>query len=194
MRLVFASQNEHKLAEIRPLIPKKIELISLAKLNFLEEIPETYMTLECNALQKAEHIYSKFGIACFADDTGLEVDALKGAPGVFSARYAGEKKSADDNMEKLLSEMKNVKDRTATFRTLIALAGMGKSILFEGALKGVITQEKRGTKGFGYDPVFMPEGYDITLAEMSREEKNKISHRAIAMRRFAEYLHDKLED
>jgi XTP/dITP diphosphohydrolase len=209
VKLLFASQNKHKIEEIRPLLPPSIELLSLTELNFFEDIPETSPTLTGNALQKAQFIFDKFstllpsgGVAgCFADDTGLEIQALDGRPGVYSARYAslnesfgqaGEKKSADDNIQKILQELKGQENRSAEFKTIIALVGFGKPLLFEGILKGTITKDKRGTNGFGYDPVFMPDGYSITFAEMSLAEKNKLSHRAIAVRKFAEYLKNKL--
>ena len=189
MRLLFASQNKHKAEEIRPLLPATIELLSLAELNYADDIPETSPTLAGNALQKAEFIFQKFKIPCFADDTGLEIEALDGRPGVYSARYAGEKKSADDNIEKILGELRGHENRAAVFKTVIALVGVeDKALLFEGIVKGTITKDKRGTHGFGYDPVFMPDGYSVTFAQMDLEEKNKLSHRANAVRKFAEYL------
>ncbi len=196
MKLLFASQNKHKIEEIRPLLPPAVELVSLTDLGFYEEIPETSPTLQGNALQKAQFIFDKFhsllpseGVGgCFADDTGLEVYALDGRPGVYSARYAGEGKSADDNMEKLLAEMQGVDNRSAEFKTIIALVGLGEPMYFEGAVKGTITKEKHGMHGFGYDPVFMPEGFNITFAQMSLEEKNKLSHRSRAVKKFAEHL------
>jgi XTP/dITP diphosphohydrolase len=188
MRLLFASQNKHKLHEIKPLLPVAVELISLAELNYYAEIPETSPTLAGNALQKAQFIFDKFQIPCFADDTGLEIDALHGRPGVYSARYAGEGKSADDNISKILNELIDVTQRTAAFKTIIALVGMGKPMFFEGVVKGSITTEKTGTNGFGYDPVFMPEGYSKTFAQMTLEEKNNLSHRSMAVKKFVEYL------
>jgi XTP/dITP diphosphohydrolase len=189
MELIFASQNKHKAQEIKPLIPPSYQLITLDRLNVTGEIPETGDTLEANALQKANFIFDKFRKPCFADDTGLEVEALNGEPGVYSARYAGEKKSFEDNMNKLLRELNGIKNRKAQFKTVICLAGLnGKPLYFEGVLNGSITEDKIGKNGFGYDPVFMPDGYSITLAEMSMEQKNQLSHRAIAVRKFAEYL------
>jgi len=188
MRLLFASQNKHKIEEIKPLLSPTIELLSLGDVNFHEEIPETSPTLAENALQKANFIFDKFNIPCFADDTGLEIDALDGRPGVYSARYAGENKSADDNIQKILGELIGIQNRSAVFKTVIALVGIGKPLLFEGIVKGVITEDKRGINGFGYDPVFMPDGHSITFAQMNLEEKNKLSHRSIAVKKFTEYL------
>jgi XTP/dITP diphosphohydrolase len=196
MHLLFASQNKHKLEEIKPLLPASVQLLSLAELDYYAEIPETSPTLAGNALQKAQFIFDKFhpllssrGVGgCFADDTGLEVEALHGRPGVYSARYAGEGKSGDDNINKLLKELLDITNRNAEFKTIIALVGMGKPLFFEGIVKGSITLDKQGRNGFGYDPVFMPEGYSKTFAQMSLEEKNKLSHRSMAMKKFAEYL------
>ena len=189
MRLVFASQNRYKMEEIKPLLPESIELLCLPDLGFSGDIPETSPTLAGNALQKANFIFDKFKLPCFADDTGLEIAALDGRPGVYSARYAGENKSADDNIAKVLNELEGVENRNAKFKTVIALVGVGdKPLLFEGVVKGAIIKEKHGTNGFGYDPIFMPEGYTRTFAEMSLEEKNKLSHRARAVKLFAEWL------
>ncbi len=188
MRLVFASQNKHKLLEIKALLPPAVGLLSLPDLYFHEDIPETSPTLVGNALQKANFIYDRFQVPCFADDTGLEVEALDGRPGVYSARYAGEGKTADDNITKLLLELKGQANRFALFKTVIAFVGIGEPTLFEGILEGNITLDKKGSNGFGYDPVFMPAGYSITLAEMSTGEKNKLSHRAIAVKKFVEHL------
>jgi len=192
VRLLFASQNQHKLEEIKPLLPLSIELISLADMNFQEEIPETSATFEGNALQKAKFIFEKFNIACFADDTGLEIAALDGRPGVYSARYAGEKKSADDNIEKILTELNGQKNRSAAFKTIIALVGIGNPLLFEGIVKGTIAGAKKGSNGFGYDPVFVPDGYSITFAQMSLEEKNNLSHRSHAVKKFVEHFKNKV--
>jgi len=193
MRLLFASQNRHKLEEIKPLLPASLELLSLADINYSDEIPETSSTLAGNALQKAEFIFNKFKIPCFADDTGLEIEALNGRPGVYSARYAGENKSADDNIQKILQELEGMQNRSAVFKTVIALIGIDdKPTLFEGIVKGTITKDKRGTNGFGYDPVFMPDGYSITFAQMNLKEKNKLSHRSRAVKKFAEWLRNKL--
>ncbi|HTB32128.1 MAG TPA: RdgB/HAM1 family non-canonical purine NTP pyrophosphatase [Bacteroidia bacterium] len=196
MRLLFASQNRHKMEEIKPLLPDSIELLCLGDLGYQDEIPETSDTLRGNALQKAQFIFDKFssllpalGVAgCFADDTGLEIEALDGRPGVYSARYAGENKSAADNINKVLAELEGEVNRAAIFKTVIALVGLGEPLFFEGIVKGIITKEKHGTSGFGYDPVFMPDGYNITFAEMSLEQKNTLSHRGIAVRKFAGYL------
>lgn len=188
MRLLFASQNRHKLEEIKPLLPASIELLCLPDLGFTDEIPETSPTLSGNALQKAKFILDKFYIPCFADDTGLEIEVLGGKPGVYSARYAGENKSADDNIEKVLLELGDTENRAAVFKTLIALVGMGETLFFEGVVKGSITKEKRGTNGFGYDPVFLPDGYNRTFAQMTLEEKNELSHRGRAVKMFAEWL------
>ncbi|HTA26151.1 MAG TPA: RdgB/HAM1 family non-canonical purine NTP pyrophosphatase [Bacteroidia bacterium] len=189
MRLLFASQNRHKMEEIKPLLPESVELLCLPDLGFTDEIPETAPTLKGNALQKAQFIFDKFKIPCFADDTGLEIAALDGRPGVYSARYAGENKSAGDNIAKVLGELKDIENRSAEFKTVIALVGVGaKPLFFEGVVKGFITKEKQGRNGFGYDPVFMPEGQSRTFAEMSLEEKNKLSHRARAVKVFAEWM------
>ena len=183
MRLCFASNNAHKLAEIRPLLPAGLELLSLADIGCAEELPETQETLEGNALQKARHVWKHYGVPCFADDTGLEVNALHGAPGVYSARYAGPQRRAEDNVTKLLRELTGAADRTAQFRTVVALVGLSADEqLFAGAVEGHIAPEPRGSSGFGYDPVFVPaEGDGRTFAEMSLAEKNGLSHRARAV-------------
>ena len=189
MRLVFASQNRHKMEEIKPLLPASIELLCLPDLGFTDEIPETSPTLAGNALQKAQFIFAKFKTPCFADDTGLEIAALDGRPGVYSARYAGENKSADDNIAKVLAELSGIENRNAEFKTVIALVGVGDTpLFFEGVVKGTITLEKQGAHGFGYDPVFKPEGYTRTFAEMTLQEKNKLSHRARAVKKFADWV------
>lgn len=188
MKLLFATQNEHKISEIKKILSSNIAIQSLGDLKDSTDIPETGSTLEENALLKARYVYSKFNQNCFADDTGLEVEALNGAPGVYSARYAGEPKSDEKNMIKLLEELKNKTNRKAHFKCVIALILDGKEILFEGILNGKIIPEKSGTNGFGYDPVFLPENSLKTLAEMSMEEKNKISHRAIAVKKLADFL------
>ncbi len=190
MRLVFATHNAHKVSEIKPLLPASVNLASLHDLGFIEEIPETGDTLAANALQKADYIHTRLNVDCFADDTGLEVKALAGRPGVYSARYAGENKSADDNIEKLLAELKGEKDRSALFKTVIAVIIEGKPKLFEGVVKGTISETKMGEKGFGYDPVFIPEGHSRSFAQMTREEKNKISHRGLAVKKFVVYLQE----
>jgi XTP/dITP diphosphohydrolase len=191
MKLIFATQNKNKLQEVKKLLRNDIELFTPWDFNFHDEIPETGETLTENALQKAYFIYEKLKQNCFADDTGLEVEALNGAPGVYSARYAGEEKSADKNMDKLLFELNNNGNRKACFKTVIALLLDGKEYLFEGRIDGYITNEKRGNSGFGYDPVFIPDGFDNTFAEMTIEEKNLISHRAIAVKKLAEFLNHK---
>ncbi|WP_211320139.1 RdgB/HAM1 family non-canonical purine NTP pyrophosphatase [Hymenobacter nivis] len=190
MRLCFASNNAHKLDEIRPLLPPGLELLSLADIGCHEELPETQDTLEGNARQKADYVRQHYGVACFADDTGLEVTALDGAPGVYSARYAGPQREAADNVAKLLRELAGRPDRTAQFRTVVALAQAdGSTRTFAGAVAGSIAEAQRGTGGFGYDPVFVPAGGDgRTFAEMSGAEKNQISHRARAVAGLLAYL------
>ncbi|MCF6366412.1 MAG: non-canonical purine NTP diphosphatase [Bacteroidales bacterium] len=188
MKLVFATNNKHKLEEVKTIIDNKLELLSLKDIKCFEEIPETQNTIEGNASQKANYIYGKYKINCFADDTGLEIDALNGAPGVYSARYAGKNCSFEDNVNKVLSELNNVSDRQARFKTVISLIINGKEFQFEGIIKGKIIKEKRGTSGFGYDPIFLPEGYNKTFAGLSSEIKNKISHRGIATNKLAEFL------
>lgn len=190
MKLLFATQNQHKISEIKKIISPNIAIQSLGDIHDSTDIPETGTTLEENALIKAWFVYTKFNQNCFADDTGLEVEALNGAPGVYSARYAGEPKSDEKNMIKLLEELKNKTNRKAHFKCVIALILNGKEILFEGILKGEILPEKSGTNGFGYDPIFLPENSSKTLAEMSMEEKNKISHRAIAVKKLVEFLNN----
>lgn len=188
MRLIFATHNKHKVGEIKALLPASVELVSLDKLHFHDEIPETEDTLEGNALQKANFIYGKFLEDCFADDTGLEVHALDGRPGVYSARYAGEGKSADDNIKKLLAEMDGEKNRNAVFKTVIAAIISGKPYIFEGFVNGTIAERKMGDKGFGYDPIFIPEGYTRSFAQMSLEEKNSLSHRGMAVQKFIQHI------
>jgi len=188
MEIVFATNNKHKVREISDLLDKNFTLLSLADLNITEEIPEEAETLEENALFKARYVHEKTGLNVFADDTGLEVSALGGAPGVYSARYAGEGRSFDDNIEKLLREMQNATDRSARFRTVIALILNGTEYLFEGTVEGEIIRERRGYGGFGYDPVFLAAGYDRTFAEIPLGEKNRISHRAKAVRHLLEFL------
>ena len=186
--IIFATHNKHKVEEIRQVIGNKIQITSLAELGEKKDIPETGDTLKENARQKAEYIYNRYNKDCFADDTGLEVDALGGRPGVYSARYAGAKCSFDDNIDKLLDELDGNTNRKASFRTVICLIENGKEKFFEGECKGVITTERYGKKGFGYDPVFIPDGYGESFAEMSGEDKNKISHRGIATRKLIDYL------
>ena len=188
-KLVFATNNAHKLEEIRAILGDKVEVLSLKDIQCDVDIPETADTLEGNAVLKAEYIYRHYGLACFADDTGLEVEALNGAPGVYSARYAGgEGHDSEANMRKLLAELEGKTNRKAQFRTVICLIEGGAEHLFEGVVKGEIIEEKRGASGFGYDPVFMPEGYTETFAEMGSEEKNRISHRARAVQALCAYL------
>ncbi len=190
MKLVFATNNKHKLEEVKKILPEYIELVSLAEINCFDDIPETADTLEGNALQKAQYIKEKYGYDCFADDTGLEVEALDNAPGVFSARYAGVAHDSEANMQKLLEELKNKENRKARFRTVIALILEGKEHLFEGIVKGSVINEKRGTEGFGYDPVFVPENYNQTFAELGSDIKNNISHRAEAVKELSKFLFD----
>jgi XTP/dITP diphosphohydrolase len=188
MELVFATNNKHKIREIADLLDENFRILGLADLNITEDIPEEAETLEENALFKARYVHERSGLNVFADDTGLEVAALGGAPGVYSARYAGEGKSFDDNIEKLLGAMNGADDRRARFRTVIALILDGSEYLFEGIVDGEITRERRGTGGFGYDPVFLASGHDRTFAEIPLAEKNTISHRARAMRKLLEFL------
>lgn len=188
MQLVFASNNKNKIQEIQQLLPSSIEILSLEDIGCFEDIPETSNTIEGNAILKANYVTEKYGYNCFADDTGLEVEALNGEPGVYSARYAGEQKSAEDNMNKLIFNLKDKTNRNAHFKTIIALNINGKQHLFEGIAKGTITFEKRGFDGFGYDPIFQPLGYTSTFAEISMNEKAKISHRGIATRKLIDYL------
>lgn len=188
MDLVFATHNANKLKEVSLLLPKDIRLISLEDLGCHEEIPETETTLEANAQLKADYITKHYGISCFADDTGLIIDAINGAPGVHSARFAGEEKDSEKNMEKVLFELKNTTSRTARFKTVIALNLNKKRILFEGVVEGTITKEKQGAQGFGYDPIFIPVGYDQTFAQLPIHIKNKISHRGKALQKLIIYL------
>lgn len=188
MKLVFATQNPDKLREIIQKTGNSVTISGLDKFQLKEELPETGNTLTANALEKARYVAEKFHVNCFADDTGLEVEALNGDPGVFSARYAGEEKNALKNMQKLLHELKNKNNRNACFKTVIALVMDGKEYLFEGKVDGKITNEMRGEKGFGYDPVFVPDGFEKTFAEMTAEEKNNISHRAKAVEKLVEFL------
>lgn len=191
MRLCFASNNAHKLDEIRPLLPASIELLSLADIGCTEELPETQDTLEGNALQKARYVWDHFGVACFADDTGLEVAALDGAPGVYSARYAGPQRRSEDNVQKLLQELHGASDRNAQFRTVVALVlSATETHTFAGTVAGRITEQLQGTEGFGYDPVFQPtEAADHrTFAQMTLAEKNAISHRGRAVAGLVAFL------
>ena len=188
MKLVFATNNPNKLSELQDLVPEGIEILSLKDINCNEELPEANPTLEGNALQKAQYVYQNYGFNCFADDTWLEIEALGGAPGVYSARYAGEDCKAEDNMKKVLTKLENKDNRNAKFRTVIALIIKGKENLFEGECSGKITKTKSGAEGFGYDPIFTPEGNEITFAEMSKQEKGAISHRGRAVANLVDYL------
>lgn len=186
--LVFATHNRHKLEEVYQIIGEKFQLKDLSQINCLEDIPETGKTLEENASIKSHFIYKNFEMDCFADDTGLEIEALNRAPGVYSARYAGEEKDNEKNMDLVLSQLQGISNRAARFRTVISLIIAGKEYIFEGVVKGEIMPEKSGSKGFGYDPIFKPEGFDMTFAEMSMEQKNGVSHRALAIRHLANFL------
>ena len=187
-KILFVTNNQHKLQEARQILSGKFDVLSLKDIGFEGEIPETQPTIEGNAIQKVQFIYDRYKTDCFADDTGLVVPALGGEPGVYSARYAGENATFEDNMNLLLEKMKDIKDRKAYFITVIALIKDGKLYTFEGRVDGVITTAPRGEKGFGYDPMFLPEGFDKTFAEMTAEEKNRISHRGRAVRKLAEFL------
>jgi XTP/dITP diphosphohydrolase len=188
MKLVFATNNPNKLAEIRMLLPSSIELLSLKDINCNEELPETSDTLEDNAAQKAYYVYDNYGYDCFSDDTGLEIEALDGRPGVYSARYAGEDCVAEDNMQKVLAEMQGEDNRDACFRTIISLVIDGKEFQFEGQVDGQIIPEKWGNKGFGYDPIFLPDGYQESFAQMPMSQKSVISHRGLAVKALVDFL------
>lgn len=188
MKLYFATNNIYKLKEVQEVVGDSFQIESMRSLGINEDIPEDQQTLEGNALQKARFLYDRTGESCFADDTGLEVDALNGAPGVYSARYAGDAKNSFDNMALLLKNMSGIQNRKARFRTVIALILDGKEYLFEGIVNGTIAEEPRGTAGFGYDPLFVPDGYSTTFAEMDSEAKNAISHRGRAVEKLAAFL------
>ena len=188
MKLVFATNNKHKLQEVRDILGNRVEVLSLNDINCHDDIPETADTLQGNALIKARHIYEKYGLDCFADDTGLEVEALGGEPGVYSARYAGEECCSEANMQKLLHNLTGKDNRNAQFRTVIALIIKGEERLFNGIVKGTITEEKMGDSGFGYDPIFVPEGFSESFAQMGNEMKNSISHRYRATEQLNDYL------
>ncbi|TRX03362.1 non-canonical purine NTP diphosphatase [Flavobacterium gawalongense] len=188
MQLVFASNNKNKILEIQSMLPDTIKILSLESIGCDEEIPETAETIEGNAVLKANYVTRNYGYDCFADDTGLEVDSLNGEPGVFSARYAGEQRNADDNMNKLLEALSGKNNRKAQFKTVIALNLNGKQHLFTGIARGEITLEKTGNQGFGYDPIFKPEEYQETFAQLSLEVKNKISHRGKATLQLIDFL------
>jgi len=190
MKLIFATHNQNKFNEVLDLLPNSIELLSLNDIGCTDEIPETTATLEGNAQIKADFVTQNYHLPCFSDDSGLLVDALNGAPGVYSARYAGEQKNAENNMDKLLIELKDAKTRTARFKAVVALNLNGESHHFTGVVEGEITTSKSGEKGFGYDPIFKPEGYDQTFAELPAQVKNQISHRAKAIEQLIAYLHE----
>ena len=188
MKLVFATNNPNKLKEVQEMLPNTIELLSLSDINCYDEIDETEMSLEGNATLKADYITQKYGYDCFADDTGLEVESLNGKPGVYSARFAGEPSNSENNMQKLLTELKNKSNRNAQFRTAVSLNINDANFIFEGVCKGAILEKKQGEKGFGYDPIFKPENFTNSFAEMSSEEKNIISHRGIAIKKLVSFL------
>lgn len=188
IELVFATNNENKIKEINALLTNSIKLLSLKDIGCHEDIPETADTIEGNAILKAKYVYAKYGYNCFADDTGLEIKSLNGEPGVFSARYAGEEKNGDKNMDKALQKLVPFSDRAAQFKTVVALVINGEINTFEGIIEGEITSEKHGKDGFGYDPIFKPNGYEITFAEMPLSEKNKISHRGRAIKKLIDFL------
>lgn len=187
-RFVFATNNAHKLEEVAAILKDKVKLLSLKEIGCHADIPETADTLEGNALLKARYIFENYHTDCFADDTGLEVEALGGAPGIYSARYAGDGHDSEANMQKLLHDLEGVENRKAQFRTVFALIIDGKEHLFEGIIRGEIISNRKGTSGFGYDPIFVPEGYTQTFAEMGNELKNQISHRAVATNKLCKFL------
>ena len=188
MNLVFATQNQHKIEEVRQLLPKGINVLSLKEIDCHDNIPETANTLEGNAQIKADFVTNKYNLPCFADDTGLIIDALNGAPGVYSARYSGPKGDSEENINKVLREMNNKSNRSARFITVVALNTANTTHFFKGIVEGHISMERMGDKGFGYDPIFIPKGYDISFAQMSLDEKNKISHRGQALHLLIDYL------
>ncbi len=188
MKLICATQNKHKIEEIKPGLNPEVELIDLSDMGFKGEVPETSDTLEGNALEKANFVFNKYSMNTLSDDTGLEVESLNGEPGIFSARYAGDSKNSEENIEKLLDKLKGKSNRKARFRTVIALILNNKEYLFEGIAEGEIVENRSGNMGFGYDPVFQPLGYDKTFAEMTLQEKNEISHRARALKKLTDFL------
>jgi len=194
MKLCMATNNAHKIEEIRPLVPGTVGLVSLEELGCREELPETGDTLEFNSRQKAQYVWDHYGVSCFADDTGLEVEALRGEPGVYSARYAGPERDARANMELLLRKLEGEENRRAQFRTSITLILDGEAYQFEGVVRGALLGAARGTGGFGYDPLFVPDGYAQTFAEMDLAEKNRISHRARAVERLIRFLRKREEE
>mgnify|MGYP003645257734 CR=1 FL=1 len=191
MELIFATQNINKAKEIQALVPKSIAIKTLKEIGCNEDIPETAPSLEGNAKQKSDYIFENYKVNCFADDTGLEIDALNGEPGVFSARYAGPQRDSNDNMDLVLKKLKGNSNRKARFKTVISLILNGENHTFEGVVNGTIIEEKSGMEGFGYDPIFKPDGFDATFSEMSMEDKNSISHRGIAVRKLVEFLSNK---
>lgn len=191
MNICFATNNPHKLQEVSNLLGNSFQIMSLEDIGCKDELPETHETLEGNALEKAGYVCQHYGISCFADDTGLEVNALNGAPGVYSARFAGPQKDSQDNIKLLLEKLEGVTDRTARFRTVISFIFEGNVHYFEGIVRGKIADQLHGSGGFGYDPVFIPEGYDISFAEMNLEQKNQISHRGIAIRKLVDFLRNR---
>lgn len=188
MVLVFATRNKNKIAEIQQLIPNRIRVLSLHDVHCMEDIPETQPTIEGNAAQKSFYVYQKYHHNCFADDTGLEIEALDGRPGLLSARFAGEDANADNNIKKVLSLMEGIENRNARFKTIISLVIDGNEFQFEGIVNGTILKQKRGNNGFGYDPIFVPEGQNLSFAEMDLSDKNKISHRALAVNKLVDYF------
>lgn len=188
MKLVFASNNKNKIAEIQQQVGSQFQIVSLEDIGCFVDIPETAETIEGNAILKANYVTENYGLPCFADDTGLEIEALNNEPGVYSARYAGEQKNADDNMNLVLQKLANQTNRKAQFKTIIALNINSQQYLFEGIVKGEMTTEKSGNQGFGYDPIFKPEGFSTTFAEMTMEEKSVISHRGIAVQKLINFL------
>ncbi len=188
MKLIFASQNKNKVLEVKSLMPPSVELLNLSDIHFNEDIEETETTIEGNALLKARTIYTKTGMNCFADDSGLLIDALNGLPGVYSARYAGEPKNDNANTQKVLDQLVQIENRKAHFKTVIALIISGEEYLFDGIINGTIIKEKKGANGFGYDPIFVPDGYSKTFAELEFQEKVTISHRALAVQKMMEVL------
>jgi len=190
MKLVFASNNKNKIAEIQQQVGSQFQIVSLEDIGCFVDIPETAETIEGNAILKANYVTENFGLPCFADDTGLEIEALNNEPGVYSARYAGEQKNAEDNMNLVLQKLDNQTNRNAQFKTIIALNINNQQHLFEGIVKGEITTEKSGNQGFGYDPIFQPEGFSTTFAEMTMEQKSVMSHRGIAVQKLIKFLSD----
>lgn len=188
MQLVFASNNKNKIAEIQALVPHSIEILSLESIGCTEDIPETADTIEGNAILKANYVTEKYGYNCFADDSGLEIDHLNGAPGVYSARFAGEQKSDKDNIQKVLQELDGIENRNAQFKTVIALNLNKEQNIFTGIIRGMITESEKGTQGFGYDPIFQPTDYNITFAEMNQSKKSAISHRGLAVKQLLHFL------